>query len=1135
MKPEYHIFVQTIYQFGKRCYRLGLIGGAIHLAVILAVLWLSVALADSLFFFSTITRWGLWFIHLILMTAFSVRLLGKPLLRYAGLRKISDLSPIALTMGRYYGELQDHIVNTYQLIARNQPESISTALVQAAVDANLKTMAGYDFLKKPVLQEFLPSRILIAAALFSFSFLFGFQSGELWRSTLRLINPANEYLPAPQFSFQVLPGDCNILRGEPIQIEAVYSGPALRGCELLIHDGSDDQPLQVTAMDFKNDRYVANLNDARQTVRYRIRGRPLFDAHLNGRLLSDFYTIRVKTPPALRALDISIEAPAYARLERQMLDRNIGDITALAGSKIFIKAESTKPLRSATLQFEKRPAQSLKINELRASGDFTIHEDDVYSIMLTDTSGLASLNPIQYHIASLPDMPPLVDIPEPGSDVESRLDATLPLRIESSDDFGVGSIQLLYQFGNEADSAVAGSWLEYNLDLSEAGARNQEISYLLDFNKMPLTFSDVLKYFARARDNNNINGPGIGESKIYYVRFPSLDEIFETFDKNQDEVIENLSDAAEEAEKLKKTLEEINRDLKRAEKIDWNQKQQMNKALEQQQALQGKMEDAQQQLQEMIDKLDNNNLISPEVLEKYQQLQQLFKDVITPELMEAIREMQQSVEKAVSPDDMRQALENFRQQQDAFEKAIERTMELLKQVRLEQKMDELVQRARKLEERQQKITEQLSQKEKPGEEAFQRLEAQQKEQSDQLDRLREDVAEMRREELPEKLTEARQSLDEALSRLNSEQLSSQLQQMEQQLANRRQQNSAQSSQSLEKQLGDIRNSLSMAQSSMLQQGKNQIREKMANAMQRLLQLSQQQEALKKRTQSTSSLSDAFNDINRQQGQLAENYQKVISEMLQLSKETFFMNPQMSGTMQRAMQGMQRSMGHLGEREGAQAAQNQENTMSALNENAMQLRQSMSQLAQAQSGTGFEQLMQQLQQMAGAQGQINEQTLGLTPGEGNQGRLSLQQQGETRRLAGEQAALRQAMEELQGQMGNRQDVLGRIGELAGKMDEVVQDLLQQNVDRNTINRQREILSRMLDAQKSLHERDQSRQRKAEQAKQYSARDPRALGKTADEQKKLLQDALRRAREQGYSPDYLQLIEAYFKTLMEDKQQ
>jgi hypothetical protein len=308
---------------------------------------------------------------------------------------------------------------------------------------------------------------------------------------------------------------------------------------------------------------------------------------------------------------------------------------------------------------------------------------------------------------------------------------------------------------------------------------------------------------------------------------------------------------------------------------------------------------------------------------------------------------------------------------------------------------------------------------------------------------------------------------------------------------------------------------------------------MLSALKKTLQLSFEQEKIQEKTNSASQYSDDIQQMNQLQGELTENFQKLLGSLVELSRQTFFIDPQLNKALGNAYSNMQKSMNHLGERRKSQAARHQQKAMQGLNQAAQSLQRSLSQLSASSSGTGFEQFMQQLQQMAGMQGQVNDGTLNLFQGQGNQGQFSIKQQGEMRRLAAQQRAIQQAMQEMAEGMGHREDVLGRLGELGGQMEEVVEDLLNMNVDRKTINRQRQILSRMLDAQKSVREREYSQKRKAERAKRYTAKDPRKLSDTEDANRKALQEALKKALDEGYNSDYQKLIEAYFKLLIESE--
>jgi hypothetical protein len=94
-------------------------------------------------------------------------------------------------------------------------------------------------------------------------------------------------------------------------------------------------------------------------------------------------------------------------------------------------------------------------------------------------------------------------------------------------------------------------------------------------------------------------------------------------------------------------------------------------------------------------------------------------------------------------------------------------------------------------------------------------------------------------------------------------------------------------------------------------------------------------------------------------------------------------------------------------------------------------------------------------------------------------------------------------------------------------------LQNNVSRRTIERQQAILSRMLDAQKSMQERDQSEKRKARRPEEYQVIRPGQVKSTGDAGLQELEARLNKALKADYSPEYKEWIELYFRALIESK--
>jgi hypothetical protein len=175
--------------------------------------------------------------------------------------------------------------------------------------------------------------------------------------------------------------------------------------------------------------------------------------------------------------------------------------------------------------------------------------------------------------------------------------------------------------------------------------------------------------------------------------------------------------------------------------------------------------------------------------------------------------------------------------------------------------------------------------------------------------------------------------------------------------------------------------------------------------------------------------------------------------------------------------------------------------------------------------GMAGFMQRLQQLSGTQQGINEATRNM------QG-MSQQQAAAMARLAGEQGMVRKSLEQLAreaSRSGELSKLLGDLNRVAQEMREVQTDLAQRNVSPQTLRTQDRILSRMLDAQRSMQERDFESRRRAETGHPVPAAPPGPLDlSTAESRSRLRQDLLR-ALEQGYARDYEELIRKYFEAL------
>ena len=82
---------------------------------------------------------------------------------------------------------------------------------------------------------------------------------------------------------------------------------------------------------------------------------------------------------------------------------------------------------------------------------------------------------------------------------------------------------------------------------------------------------------------------------------------------------------------------------------------------------------------------------------------------------------------------------------------------------------------------------------------------------------------------------------------------------------------------------------------------------------------------------------------------------------------------------------------------------------------------------------------------------------------------------------------------------------------------------------TLQRQERILSRLLDASKSMRERDWEKKRRAETANEVSKRSPGELDPSLLDPRQGIQRDLQRAVQEGYRRDYEALIRSYYENV------
>ncbi len=1073
--------------------------------------------------FKSIIRTILFF-ALILITISSVGyLIIVPLLKYFNVFNKWDYFYSANKVGKHFPEIKDDLLNAMQLVSSDKSNRLySTALLDAAFKnvyeraKPIRFESIVDFSKVKKLTFYFISSLVFCVLLFAIV-------PGLMAASNRLVNFNKEFIPPAKFYFEVYPGNSELTKGENVDFVIKVKGEVPKKVFLQTREEAQTNFEEHELQKDSSGDYKFSIQQIRSSLYYFASAEDI---------QSEEYQIKVIDRPVIRSLDVKVISPAYSSIP-VLEQKDNGNISALVGSNVEISLLSNKELKSAHIEFEDTTTAELKVQGNLVKGSFRIRKDNSYIIVLNDLSKNNNLQPVRYYIKALYDSNPAIELIYPKQDVNLANDSRVPIEVKVNDDYGFSKLILNYKLTSSRYEPAQEKFSSIEISIDKK-IKEQIIDHVWNLTQLNPAVNDVYSFYLEIFDNDNVSGPKSAKTQTINVRVPSLDEILSNADETQENVQDEMQETLKEAEELKKDLEKIDKDLKQDKpQLSWEEKEKIEQALDKFEKLQEKMESASEQLKQMQNELQQNNLLSEETLEKYMELQKLMDEMTSDEMKKAMQKMQDALEK-MNRNQTQDAMNQMKMDEEKFKKSIERTMNLLKRIQVEQKIDEMIKRTENLEQKQNELNEQTKQSDQNNQKQSDELSKKQDELTKELDRLQEKMDELaeKMKELKDMPNEEMEKLQEEMEKQKNEELS---EEASKDLKQNQKQKAQKNQQQLSKNMQNMKSSMQQMQEQMQQENQMQTFTDMMRILDNILSLSKQQEELKNKLQNVDPNSSQFEQNLQKQNEIKKNLNKLLEQMSELSQKTFAISPEMGKALGNANQKMNQSMQSMQNRNGSMATLTQGDAMMHLNEAANMMKSSLESMMQGGSGSGgMMSLMQQLQKMSGQQMDLNNMTQMLQ--QMQQGQLSQEQQGQMQRMAQQQQMIQKSLEQLNKeakQSGESKKIPADLENIVNQMREVVSDMNTEKLSDELIQKQEKILSKLLDAQKSINERDFEKERKSESGNNVTRNSPAELNLKNQQSKEKLKDELNRAVQEGYNKDYEELIRKYYEALQQER--
>ena len=957
---------------------------------------------------------------------------------------------------------------------------------------------------------------------------------QAFQTLPKTLQDDQEYLKKSIQVTKVQPGNIQIERGTDVNVTAEVGGHlgapvalyyrvgeiGIQGSNPLPQAGWQSLPMHHTSVDTGRSLQVSEFSRFPYSATLENVTRPLQYYVSVNEVTSEQYQITISNEPVVTRFQYRLNPPAYTQLQPQTLPVNVGDIQVLFGTEVVFTVESNKPLQSAHIAFEvsddillevkegelQGPITQLPVGENSDSrqkalatpqilqGSFVARQTENYRIYITDVDGFTNRDPVNWTITVLEDAAPDVTIVAPARDTVLDDAMLVDLKVEATDDYGIQELQLVYRVESEGAEEVNVPLKRWAVE-DALSQRSVFVAYTWDVDRIGMFPGETLAYYVQALDIDDVSGPNIGKSHTFTLRFPSLSELYEAVATEQETEQRGLEELVDEQADATGLVDTLLDKIRKSQEFTLNDENLMQQVLENQKQIEETAKQLIENMKETAEEMEQNQLFDTETIEKYQELQELMEKALSEEHKELLQKLAEALAKQQMNEQERSMAEaNLSQEQ--FLQQLERAKSLYEQILLEQELEAAAKQAKALAEQQEQLmdtleslkqsapTGDLAQKEDRVADEFNQF-------SEKLEELGTKMGELARnnENAPPQI----ERLADEIIRLNQfaheYKLPEMLAATSENLRSGQNSEALESGRGAEQTLTELAQGLDNALAFMEGANANETLTALQEAVASGLHLSHLHEKVLTQTNDilTAGQSDAYisSEILRLQQlaadelSTAESITQLSSNLWELGNRQIQVPPEAIFHLNASNDALSRAARALEDRQPSLAVPIQRAALADLNQAIFELLEAMGQMNQQMGASGLENMMEQLQQLAESQEQLNQMAQNLNQQMREQGRTpGLEQM--MRQLAAQQQMIREATERIAERAEQMAQMLGSLEDVAEEMAEVEKALRQGELDEEVLDRQAQILTRMLDSLKSLQKRDVGKQRKAEVA-------------------------------------------------------
>ncbi|MDP3467139.1 MAG: hypothetical protein Q8S11_02320 [Daejeonella sp.] len=1055
-EDNYAYLINKIDGFIRKYYLNKVVRGSIFLVASFLAAYLVFIFAEYWGHFDPLVRSILFYTFITGNTFVLGTYIILPLLAYFRLGNTISHEQASAIIGKHFTPVKEKLLNTLQLKKLSELNPEQRSLIDASINQKIAELKPVPFTSAIHINENRKYLKYVLAPLAIFVFVFFSAPSILSESTERLINHNKHFVKKAPFRFEILNEQLSVVQGSDFTLMVKLTGTEIPS-EIYLEDG-----LNTFKLDKENIiRYKYTFRNLQKNKKIILKA---------GEFRSVDYELVVKARPTLLNFDVMIEYPAYINKRNEKLE-NTGDLTVPEGSRITWKFRAQNS-DQIDMVLDKKSFLIKESKENLFNFSYKAIKNLTYSIRPLNSQVPAS-EFVSYDLRVIPDLLPLIDVNERQDSVNSRV---LYFVGQASDDYGISKLNFNYRVLSE--KVEKDEKTEIRSVKLDRNALQSNFFYIWDANEVAAKPGEQIEYYFELFDNDGVNGPKSVKSTIKTLKLPSEAELKKKLEANTEQIKNKMEQAIKKSAQLEKETKKLNQELLNKKSLSFEERKQIENLLQKQKEIDELVKEIQKDNKQNLAEQQEEN---EQILEKQKQIEELFNNVLDEKTREILKNIEKLLEKN-NKNLTQEELSKMQMDNKSLQKELDRILELYKQLEFDQKLSKTIEKLNELA----KDQEELSEKTLDNKTDLEELKDEQKQLQDDFKELKDELS-----ELEQKNEELEQKNDFENQEKTQEEIDKEQQKSSDNLEKKDQKKAAESQKKAAAEIKKLTKDLqSMQQES--EEKENEVNAKsLREILDNLLTSSFDQEKTMQTVRQINSSDPNYIIQSQKQKDIQVNLKMIEDSLYSLSKKV----PQIQSVVNKEIQAINFNVGKaiesLGERRTAEANRNQQFAMTSINNLALMLSEALEQLQQAQQNGkpgGKGKQKQNLSQLSKMQEQLNKNMQKAREDmqkqrqqkSGQQGKSSREMSEQLAKMAREQQMIRQAMQEI-NKMENKdgKGTLGNLDKLMKEMEQTETDLVNKKIQQETINRQQEILSKLLDAEKADREREQDQKRESKE--------------------------------------------------------